>query len=125
MKVKINNIDEFCTSLKAGYLIINNCHDNLIFENGKIIARFAPAGRVQELKINELFFYKPDLLKIKCGKYYKTRDGRKAAVMFKDESSYPFYGMIENSPEPFSWDKRGKNAFCADYDLVSEWKECK
>lgn len=123
MKIKINNIDEFCEALKAGYLLRSEDVDIQLKEN---MFYFSAEGLGNVSDPVHIFHYeKPDPLKIKCGKYYQTRDGQKAAVMFKDESSYPFYGMIESHSGPLSWDKWGKNAFCADYDLVSELKEGK
>lgn len=66
-------------------------------------------------------------IELEVGKVYKTRGGLKAYVNGKTcDSNYPFYGHIENYPDPDSWREDGRYT-CSEslYDLVSEWTEPK
>lgn len=124
MKVKINNIDEFCEALKAGYKItdINGVH---IVSLGKSINLY---GIGFAFDFPDMYYEKPDLVKIECGKHYETRDGRKACVCFYNaKEKYPFAGLIEEVSGAVTWAENGlvcKNETNA-LDLVSEWKEDK
>lgn len=71
-------------------------------------------------------------MKFETGKYYKTRDGKKAFVMFSGQNPFldpknrwTVYGVIGNSAV-HSWDSEGKSqSFGGNHpnDLVEEWDE--
>ena len=72
MKVKINNIDEFCEALKAGYLLRSEDVHIQLKEN--MFYFFAEGlGNVSD-PVHIFQYEKPDPLKIECGKQYETRD---------------------------------------------------
>jgi hypothetical protein len=70
-------------------------------------------------------------LKIEAGKYYKTRDGRKAFVAavainpFGTTPVYPVWGFIGN--DDYYWAESGEYYFRDrdpnPLDIISEWKE--
>ena len=122
MRVKINNIDEFCEALKAGFLIVNYCCDNLKLEKDKILIRTTSAGKAIEFKINEFYYYKPNPLKIECGKYYKTRNGKKICICYKKKGM--FIGLEEGCDRIAHWYPDGSFIDKSE-DIVSEWKEDK
>ncbi len=67
-------------------------------------------------------------MKIEAGKYYKTRDGRKARVYVTDAENrdFPVHGFL--SGEQLMWTLEGTFYVSLDpsvRDLVSEWVEPK
>lgn len=67
-------------------------------------------------------------LKIEAGGCYRTRDGRKAYVMFTHphNPTYPFVGHIDAEGGVHVWTARGavfRSAASSENDLISEWKE--
>lgn len=72
-------------------------------------------------------------LKIEQGKYYRTRDGRKAFVSCelapspfdKKEYQHPFCGWIVDNVFPTSWSRDGKDnrSHTSNCDLIAEWRE--
>lgn len=128
MKVKINSIDEFCTSLKAGYKLKDN--NGLFMELNKLGEIIIEDSRDKHLKlqffnVDNCFCYKPDPIKIECGKSYRTRNGEKATVSFyyKDEEDYPFSGLVFGECDASYWDKYGRAEYGRGTDIVAEWKE--
>jgi hypothetical protein len=72
-------------------------------------------------------------MKIEAGKYYRTREGRKAFVeavlgpspFDGDTPSYPFYGWIDKRGAA-TWMRRGEflvGGGDSDKDLVAEWDD--
>ncbi len=120
MKVKINNIDEFCAALKAGYTLKDKYGSSMcVVKNGINIF-----GTTIDITFGDIYYEKPDPLKIECGKYYKTRDGRKACVVFYEEDKKaPFRGLVSREDRTKYWTENGISWFGSEYDLVSEWKE--
>jgi len=80
---------------------------------------------IEEVKENEM--------KIEVGKYYKTRDGRKAFVAFCTPSPCligPYVGYVETETNLiYNWLGDGAASMRASsnnkYDLIEEWKEPK
>ena len=76
-------------------------------------------------------------MKLEAGKYYKTRDGRKAKIVSEISpspfnhtvSTYPFMGWVEGYTAAISWTAQGSyieqdwSKADSDSDLVAEWKE--
>lgn len=68
-------------------------------------------------------------LKIEAGKFYRTRDGRKAGIYRTDaKGKRPIHGYIVDSEEnAFCWYKGGYSFSNRDVkyenDLISEWQE--
>ena len=132
MKVKINSVDEFCAALKAGYMIKDkDCAIRV--DNNDIWVTPPEDDEYVFFKLSKCYYEKPDLIKIECGKYYKTRDGHKALVLVVSEDSLvplPIQGVVFTSDEKkitavyWNFDgyfRRDKEEDVL--DLVSEWKE--
>lgn len=65
-------------------------------------------------------------LKIEAGKCYRTRDGRKAHVMFRHPYNHPFpyVGYVEDNDGVSAWTDAGFYSVPSDrLRLISEWKE--
>jgi hypothetical protein len=70
-------------------------------------------------------------LKIIAGRYYRTRDGRKAFVAGRNpfcdslDSHRAFVGAFETGQQEASWDERGRYIihYESKEDLVAEWRE--
>lgn len=121
MRVKINNIDEFCEALKAGYKITDNNGVHVV-SLGKSINIY---GIGFAFDFPDMYYEKPDPLKIECRKYYKMRNDKLACVCFYSRrfETDAFIGLMESGLE-MSWSPDGKSTTNeSDYDLVSEWKE--
>lgn len=137
MKVKINNIDEFCEALKAGYYLKDKYGSSMcVVKKGINIY-----GTTIDITFGDIYYEKPDPLKIECGKYYKTRDGHKVLVLIvADDSPVPvsfpvpvaIQGVVftynENKICSRNWHHNGYFRVDKeedDLDIVSEWKEDK
>lgn len=70
-----------------------------------------------------LYFETLDKLKLEIGKWYRTRDGRKACIFYHEDNEY--HGCTMGSDEVTSWCENGlwyeneEN----DIDIVSEWSD--
>lgn len=109
--------------MKAGYKItdINGVH---IVSLGKSINLY---GIGFAFDFPDMYYEKPDPLKIECGKYYKMRNGKLACIGFYSLhfKSEVFIGLMESGLE-MSWRPDGKSTINdSEYDLVSEWREDK
>ena len=69
-------------------------------------------------------------MKIEQGKYYKTRDKRKARIYAMDgDGDYPICGAIldDNGWQPAIWDSKGRGyakvMLQSAIDIVSEWSD--
>ena len=66
-------------------------------------------------------------MKFEVGKFYKTRDGRKAQIFMMDDNKGNMLGAVllsDNSWCSYSWKPDG--AYASDsrhLDLISEWRE--
>lgn len=78
---------------------------------------------------DDLYVDEPEQLKLEVGKFYKTRDGRKAIVLayYCEEEVYPYLvARIGVWEEPY---RVAKNCFRLDekeldaWDLVAPWEE--
>lgn len=127
MKVKINNIDEFCEALKAGFELrgdfckIKNTGDRLVFE--QFVGPYT-----SPVEIKSFYYEKPDPLKIELGKQYETRDHRKAFVFKYDENCRKFLVSVLDRKHTFmvnEWGRYYDEDIRCELDLVSEWKEDK
>lgn len=64
--------------------------------------------------------------KIEAGKYYRTRNGRKAYVLgtnpFEHADRFSYIGFIQGEPEEYWWDEKGRIDVMGErgYDLVEE-----
>lgn len=72
-------------------------------------------------------------MKFETGKYYKTRDEKKAFVMFSGQNPFldpknrwTVYGIVQGGGALQTWDSEGKSQLFSDNhpnDLVEEWDE--
>ncbi|TXH40928.1 MAG: hypothetical protein E6Q97_38715 [Desulfurellales bacterium] len=64
-------------------------------------------------------------MKLEAGKWYRTRDGRKAFVGFQNPISKCWVGYIEGEPLQRTWSPGGEwnwpNEYCL--DLIAEWTD--
>lgn len=75
---------------------------------------------------DEPYVDEPEQLKLEVGKFYKTRDGKKAFVYAKFSGvPFPFYVVKENSISTYNVDIKGRSDFSTtEYnDLVAPWEE--
>lgn len=121
MKVKINNIDEFCEALKSGYTITDKNGVHIVFL-GKSINLY---GIGFAFDFPDMYYEKPSPLKIECGKYYETKHNIKAIIGFKEDDY--FIGIVEEKPvlSVKTWTEEGRCHQGPEYGLISEWKEDK
>lgn len=74
----------------------------------------------------KIYVNEPEPLKLEVGKFYKTRDGRKAIVFAKigREYPYPFYVAKVENPVTYSVDADGRKTDEENpSDLVATWEE--
>lgn len=120
MKVKINNIDEFCEALKAGYLLRSEDVDIQLKEN---MFYFLAEGLGNVSDPVHIFQYeKPDPLKIEVGKWYETSGHQKARCFIVEKERCHF--TIDNNCHFFT----NKNGVYIEhqtsrYNIIGPWKE--
>lgn len=106
---------------------------------GQELTVFGVDGDWVKVEWDGIWFYatrfklaEPAPLKIEPGKYYRTRNKRKAYVGYRHpdwvQTSYPFVGHVEEINEttlPKTWTDNGETYFSekSDSDLVAEWVE--
>lgn len=133
MKKYLKTVEEVMRALKEGKTVKNENGDAYVLKDGLIVQTFL--GNL--LSLNATIFFDENLyaeepdeqLKIEVGKFYKTRDGRKAFVYANtDEEVYYYWAVIVNSGGgPFRCTVDGR--FCYSVksanDLVASWEETK
>lgn len=130
MKRYLKTQEEVTQALREGKTVQTNemeygIINNLIVGFDKIVREISinPAIRLSENPyINE-----PEPLKLEVGKFYKTRDGRKAFVYTKTEGEYPYWVVIVNSRAggtfPCTADGRYFPSKQSEKDIVAPWEE--
>lgn len=121
--------EEVMQALKEGKTVKNENGDAYVLKDGLIVQTFL--GNL--LSLNTTIFFdanlyaeEPDELKLEVGKFYKTRDGRKAWVVSqqKDER-YPYAVAILGEVDFYCPMKNGR--FFAEensaFDIVAPWEE--
>lgn len=126
MRVKINNIDEFCEALKAGYLLRSEDVYIQLKEN-MFYFLAEELGNVSD-PVHIFQYEKPEPLKLEVGKFYKTRDGRKAFVYTRTEdAAYPCWVVLVNSSEGGTYCCTVDGQYTTNEehnkDLVAPWEE--
>ena len=74
------------------------------------------------------YVMEPEVLKLEVGKFYKTRDGRKAFVYAKIgiDCPYPFCVVKAGKLDAYNVNEEGKQAAAEQpLDLIAPWKENK
>jgi hypothetical protein len=68
------------------------------------------------------------MMKLEAGKFYKTRDGRKAFAAAENpfhDNKFRYVGWVEYDPCNLGWNWEGKHPNKSRYDLIAEWVEPK
>lgn len=83
---------------------------------------------MNEQALEELKFYGEPKMKIQTGAYYRTRSGKKAYVIGRDNHEiYPFVGRIDNDQDPTAWTADGSYLDTyendEDEDLIAPWRD--
>ena len=109
-----------CEPMEGQYKMIDGVICGF-FEDGDILY----GSGISVSQDNGFYFETPDELKLEVGKCYKTRDGRKSFVSFKNSDAY-FRGTVVGDFEYISWQENGKHDYSTNghpLDLISEWSD--
>lgn len=128
----LKTYEEVIDALKAGKVIRDT--DSLWTLRDGFIVRKRKDANYTSWVINDcissnysgIYVEEPDQLKLEVGKFYKTRDGRKAIVYAKMgiDCPYPFCVVKVGRLDAYNINEEGKQA--ADdlsLDLVAPWEE--
>lgn len=130
MKRYLETPEEVINALKDGKVVYEeNCPDYSfkLIEN-IIVAKYKDSFEVGSMVSigNEPYVLEEEPLKIEVGKFYKTRDGRKAYVYTKIDFdyAYPFCVVRAGKLDSYNVNKDGKEAaYEQPLDLVAPWEE--
>lgn len=129
MKRYLNTIEEIAEALQNEKVVfIGNDDNQLKLVNG-IMFKFNGKITINPsilFEPNHIYTYDVEPLKLEVGKFYKTRDGKKAFVYAKFSGvPFPFYVVKENSLSTYNVDIKGRSDFSTtEYnDLVAPWEE--
>lgn len=133
MKRYLHTPEEIMQALKEGKIVKDEYGRAFALKNGFVIQIYA--GEMQCINTTiyldgyKYYIECPKPLKLEVGKFYKTRDGRKAIVLnvVKDDTrSCPVrVVVVDNTYEPYFVRKSGrlyKNEENA-WDIVAPWEE--
>lgn len=129
MKRYLKTKEEVTQALREGKTVQTNemeygIINNLIVGFDKIVREISinPAIRLSE----NPYIDEPELLKLEVGKFYKTRDGRKAWVVSRQQGAYYAYNIaVLGNVCVYTVNENG--TFCdnrpSPEDLVASWEE--
>lgn len=132
MKKYLKTPEEVIDALRDGKEIFDNLNNKYKLIDGFVTNRIKGGGWGLNYYIGDtdgLYVEESEPLKLEVGKFYKTRDGRKAIVLnvVKDDTrSCPVrVVVVDNTYEPYFVRKSGrlyKNEENA-WDIVAPWEE--
>lgn len=130
IKIYLNTLEETTKALQDGKVVyVNNDVNQFKLING-IVCGFNRGGK---LGVNAsipfghsyIYTYEPEPLNLEVGKFYKTRDGRKAFICaIVDDDQYPFSAVREGDVNTYPLTKTGKlypDDGQSDLDIVDYW----
>lgn len=124
--------EEIVKELKLGKEVISDTFEHFKYKMlDGIICRYNGACWIlnDRLDSSEKFYVEePELLKLEVGKFYKTRDGRKAFVYTKaGDERYPYWVVVVNSSEGGTYcctvDGEYSTGREDPLDLVAPWED--
>lgn len=121
MKRKIKDFKDFLECIKAGKKVIENDKYFYYFENGCICYKdkdgfgwYNTAVDTEDLE--RMYVEEQETLKIEVGKFYKTRDGKKAYCFYKEAADRTY-------PNQFVIDGKSGYETCTDDGLLFKYEE--
>lgn len=119
--------EEVLETLKEGKRIIDGGGNISKLKDGFIITKYQNGDWALGTTIDncdEVYFEEKEPLKLEVGKFYKTRDGRKAYCFYKDEYYDRYKIVLLGFYETYYVSDTGKKDHQTDnLDLIAEWKE--
>lgn len=121
--------EEVTAALKEGKVVLDRTGNKYKSINGFIVVSYISGGWGVDPFIGNhegLYVEEPKPLKLEVGKFYKTREGRKAFVFAKITNySYPFYVATVGELNAYSVNADGRqtNSEPLPLDLVAPWEE--
>lgn len=121
--------EEVTAALKEGKVVLDRTGNKYKSINGFIVVSYISGGWGVDPFIgsNEgLYVEEPKPLKLEVGKFYKTRDGRKAWVVSRHQDEhFPYIIAVLGKVDAYAVTKDGR--FYDDrpyeFDLVAPWEE--
>lgn len=139
-KVYLNTAEEILDALQKGEAVYEDITGGNIkykMYNGVMVSEYSPKGSkfinsgTIFVENNRYYVYEKEPIKLEVGKFYKTRDGKKAICAYKTKSAKddrPYFFSSVGGDEIFSmWTTR--NGFCKDEertyneDIVDYWED--
>lgn len=135
MKRKIKNFKDFLSCIKAGKKVTeDNGHWSYVWEEGYIYCKCSDGGGLYNATVDDYNLENMEVeeqapFTIEVGKFYKTRDGRKAYCFdFKKETGLEdaFFDFVIDNYGGFSTKINGKVFFTDNnddvLDIVDYWE---
>ena len=128
----LNTPEEITAGLKEGKVVLDRTGNKYKSINGFIVVSYISGGWGVDPFIGNhvgLYVDEPKPLKLEVGKFYKTRDGRKALVYGKYKETnevYPYTVVVVGEPmSEICVSKAGEVVVGAENieDLVAPWEE--
>ena len=128
----LNTPEEITAALKEGKVVLDRTGNKYKSINGFIVVSYISGGWGVDPFIGNhagLYVDEPKPLKLEVGKFYKTRDGRKALVYGKYKETnevYPYTVVVVGEPmSEICVSKAGEVVVGAENieDLVAPWEE--
>lgn len=121
--------EEVTAALKEGKVVLDRTGNKYKSINGFIVVSYISGGWGVDPFIGNqesLYVEEPKPLKLEVGKFYKTRDGRKAWVVSRHQDEhFPYIIAVLGKVDAYAVTKDGR--FYDDrpyeFDLVAPWEE--
>ena len=128
MKRYLKTPEEVIVALKEGKTVkCKDCGAKYTLENGFLVEKSKGTWTINPPLYGFSGYYteEPDELELEVGKFYKTRDGRKAFVYAKTDFDYPYrfcVAMVGNL-ESYSVNAKGTQSDIEQrpVDLIAHW----
>ena len=128
-KVYLKTPEAVIKALKEGKTVkCIDCGDKYTLENGFLVEKSKGTWTINPPLYGFPGYYteEPDELKLEVGKFYKTRDGRKAWVVSRHQDEhFPYIIAVLGKVDAYAVTKDGR--FYDDrpyeFDLVAPWEE--
>lgn len=121
--------EEITAALKEGKVVLDRTGNKCKSINGFIVVSYISGGWGIDPFIGNhegLYVEEPKPLKLEVGKFYKTRDGRKAWIVSRHQDEhFPYVIAVLGKVDAYAVTKDGR--FYDDrpyeFDLVAPWEE--
>ena len=128
-KVYLETPEAVIKALKEGKTVkCTDCGAKYTLENGFLVEKSKGTWTINPLLYGFPGYYteEPDELKLEVGKFYRTRDGRKAWVVSRQQDEhYPYIIAVLDEVDAYAVTKDGRFYDYRPYsfDLVGPWEE--